>query len=100
MYVWCEAVTGTATEALEVIWRQTTLTSERPEFRPGQHRRLPQLTFGPERGDAGPRKPEPSLIDQVPRLPAGKELGIEAVQALDLEERIAERDELGERAFR
>src|SRR5579884_25206 len=59
-------------------------------------RRLGQLPLRPQRRDPGPREPERALVDQEARLPVGEELRVEPVEALDLEERIAQRDQLPE----
>src|SRR5262249_37888307 len=59
--------------------------------------KLGQLSFNPERSEADARKSAPPLEHQVPRLPARPELRVEMVKALDLEERVQERDRAAER---
>src|SRR5207244_4082159 len=54
---------------------------------------------GPERREPGAREGEWSLVQEIARLPAREELRVEAVEALDLEERVRERDEPPEHAL-
>src|SRR5262249_12551185 len=60
--------------------------------RASEKRRLRQLALDPERRDPGAGEAEAALVHEVARLPPGEELGVEAVEPLDLEPRIAERD--------
>src|SRR5437764_6900795 len=55
--------------------------------------RLRQLAFCPHDRQTRARETERPLVEQVARLPAREELRVEAVEALDLEERIAKRDQ-------
>ncbi len=52
-----------------------------------------QLPFGAEGSQAGARQAESPFVDEVARLPPRRELRVEAVKALDLEERVRERDQ-------
>src|SRR5438876_12311845 len=52
-----------------------------------------KLAFDHERRDPHARQPQHAFEEEVARLPARRELRVEPVQALDLEERIAERDD-------
>ena len=58
--------------------RSSTLSSPRT--------RLRQLALHPHRRQADPGKTQNVLVHEVARLPAREELGVEAVQPLDLEE--------------
>src|SRR5881409_1473839 len=60
--------------------------------------RAGQLTLGEQRDEPDAREPEDALVDEVARLPAGEELRVEAVEALDLEERVGERQRPSENA--
>src|SRR5229473_4163413 len=55
-----------------------------------------QLPLGPEGGERGPGQPEASFVDEKARFPAGEELGVEAVETLDLEVRVQEADNTAE----
>jgi hypothetical protein len=51
-------------------------------------RRLWDLAFEPKRGQSDARKSGEALIHDVAGLPAGEELGVEAVETFDLEDSI------------
>src|SRR5258705_467119 len=61
--------------------------------------RLRQLALGPHDREPSTGQAQRSLVEQIAGLPAGEELRVEAVEALDLEVGIAKRDEAAQQPF-
>src|SRR5256886_7907827 len=61
--------------------------------------RLRQLALGPHDREPSTGQAQRSLVEQIAGLPAGKELRVEAVEALDLEVGMAKRDEAAQQPF-
>src|SRR6266516_4371756 len=62
--------------------------------------RLRYLTLDPKRRQPCAWQPKPSFEEEVARLPAREELRVEAVEALDLEERVAQREQPSQNTLR
>src|SRR5438067_786049 len=75
----CRATGG----SLRPSRRRLRLASGAPENRPAQ------LALDPHRREPDSRQPPGPLVDEEARLPARRELRVEAVEALDLEVRAA-----------
>src|SRR5207244_555062 len=55
-----------------------------------------ELPLDPECSKRSASEPEPALVEEIAWLPAGKELRVEAVQALDLEVAVEDGDDSAE----
>jgi hypothetical protein len=57
------------------------------------------LTLGEEGRESRPGKAADTVVEEVAGLPTGKELGVEVVEAVDLEVRVEQRDNATEDAL-
>src|SRR5436190_6082926 len=59
-----------------------------------------ELSFEPQGGERNARQAERAFVHQVARFPAGEELGVEAVEALDLKDGVGSAQSVAEHSLR